>query len=188
MERKTNISVWQLRLFEGFDKDIMVMQRDEEEVFDNALHVFFDKEYYDAYVAKAVKYSSHQYAYHEDKLGEVVNQIFEEGIPGLVLHMSTNENVPKNVLCDEKYIASKELLGLKDAANSYHSLYTASIKRCAKEEAIARLWTKSVYIIGQVPDLRVPPKEGEKPVFGFMTMRRKKMVRRRHRKIMIMSL
>ena len=166
--------MWQLRLFEGFDKDIMVMQRDEEEVFDNALHVFFDKEYYDAYVAKAVKYSSHQYAYHEDKLGEVVNQIFEEGIPGLVLHMSTNENVPKNVLCDEKYIASKELLGLKDAANSYHSLYTASIKRCAKEEAIARLWTKSVYIIGQVPDLRVPPKEGEKPVFGFMTMRRKK--------------
>lgn len=43
MERKTNISVWQLRLFEGFDKDIMVMQRDEEEVFDDAIHVFFEK-------------------------------------------------------------------------------------------------------------------------------------------------
>ncbi|MCI8315573.1 MAG: hypothetical protein HFH74_11160 [Lachnospiraceae bacterium] len=174
MERKTNISVWQLRLFEGFDKDIMVMQRDEEEVFDDAIHVFFEKEYYDAYVAKAVKYSSHQYAYHEDKLGEVVNQIFEEEIPGLVLHMSTNENAPKNVLCDEKYIASKELLALKDAADSYHILYMASIKRCAQEEAIARLWTKSVYIIGQVPDLRVQPKEGEKPVFALMTMRRKK--------------
>ena len=43
MERKTNISVWQLRLFEGFDKDIMVMQRDEEEVFDDAIHVFLKK-------------------------------------------------------------------------------------------------------------------------------------------------
>ena len=55
MERRTNISVWQLRLFEGFDKDVMVMQRDEEEVFDDAIHVFFDKEYYDAYVAMAVR-------------------------------------------------------------------------------------------------------------------------------------
>ncbi len=174
MERKTNISVWQLRLFEGFDKDIMVMQRDEEEVFDNAIHVFFEKEYYDAYVAKAVKYSNHQYAYHEDKLGEIINQIFEEKIPGLVLHISTKENQSQNVLCDEKYIASKELLGLKDAADSYHNLYTASIQRCAQEEAIARLWTKNVYIIGQIPDFRVPPKEGEKPVFAFMTMRKKK--------------
>lgn len=174
MKRKTNISVWQLRLFEGFDKDIMVMQRDEEEVFDDAIHVFFEKEYYDAYVAKAARYSGHQYAYHEDKLGEVVNQIFEEDISGLVLHINTNGNGPKNVLCDEKYIAAKELLSLKDAADSYHFLYTAAIDRCSKEDAIARLWTKSVYIIGQLPDLRVKPKEGEKPVFELMTMKRKK--------------
>ena len=90
VERKSNISVWQIGLFEGFDKDIMVMQRDEEEVFDDAIHVFFDREYYDAYVAKAAKYSSHQYAYHEDKFGEVINQIFEEQITGLVIHMNTN--------------------------------------------------------------------------------------------------
>ena len=94
MERKTNISVWQLRLFEGFDKDVMVMQRDEEEVFDGAVHVFFDREYYDAYVAKASKYSGHRYAYHVDKLGEVINQIFDEEIPGLVLHISTTEGAP----------------------------------------------------------------------------------------------
>ncbi|MDE7272499.1 MAG: hypothetical protein K2N95_05470 [Lachnospiraceae bacterium] len=174
MKRKTNISVWQLRLFEGFDKDIMVMQRDEEEVFDDAIHVFFDKEYYDAYVAKAAKYSGHQYAYHEDKLGEVINQIFDEDIPGLVLHISTDENAPKNLLGDEKYIAAKELLGLRDAADSYHFLYTAAIERCSREEAVARLWTKSVYIIGQLPDFRVKPKEGEKPVFELMTMKRKK--------------
>ena len=43
MERVSNISVWQLRLFEGFDRDIMVMQRDEEEVFDEALHVFLKR-------------------------------------------------------------------------------------------------------------------------------------------------
>lgn len=174
MERKTNISVWQLRLFEGFDRDIMVMQRDEEEIFDSAIHVFFDKEYYDAYVAKAVKYSGHRYAYHEDKLGEVINQVFDENIPGLVLHISTNEKGPKNVLGDEKYIAAKELLGLRDAADSYHFLYTASIDRCGQEDAIARLWTKNVFIIGQLPDIRVKPKEGEKQVFEFMTMRRKK--------------
>ena len=173
MERKTNISVWQLRLFEGFDKDVMVMQRDEEEIFDKAIHVFFDKEYYDAYVAMAVKYSKHQYAYHEDKLGEIVHQIFEETIPGLVLHMSTNSEAPKNVLGDEKYIAARELLGLKDAADSYHALYTVSIERSSKEEAVAHLWTKNVYIIGQLPDIRVQPKEGEKPVFELMTMRRK---------------
>lgn len=173
MERKTNISVWQLRLFEGFDKDVMVMQRDEEEIFDEAIHVFFDREYYDAYVAMAVKYSKHQYAYHEDKLGEIVHQIFEETIPGLVLHMSTNSEAPKNVLGDEKYIAARELLGLKDAADSYHALYTVSIERSSKEEAVAHLWTKNVYIIGQLPDIRVQPKEGETPVFELMTMRRK---------------
>ena len=47
MERKSNITIWQLRLFEGLNKDIMVMQRNEEEVFDDAIHVFFEKEYYD---------------------------------------------------------------------------------------------------------------------------------------------
>lgn len=173
MERKTNISVWQLRLFEGFDRDIMVMQRDEEEVFDDALHVFFDKEYYDAYVAAAVKYSGHRYAYHEDKLGEAVNQIFEEGIPGLALHISTNESAPKNILGDEKYIAAKDLLVLRDAAESYHFLYMTSIDRCVREDAIARLWTKSVFIIGRLPDARVKPKAGENPVYEIMTMRRK---------------
>lgn len=176
MERKSNISVWQIGLFEGFDKDIMVMQRDEEEVFDDAIHVFFEREYYDAYVAKAVKYSSHSYAYHEDKLGEVVNQIFEEQIPGLVIHMntSTDANVPKNQLCDEKYISAKELIGYRDAAESYHLLYTTSIDRCVKEKAIAALWTKYVYIIGQLPDARKKPAEGEKQVFELMTMKRKK--------------
>ncbi len=174
MERRTNISVWQLRLFEGFDKDVMVMQRDEEEVFDEAIHVFFDREYYDAYVAMAVRYSTHHYAYHEDKLGEIVHQIFEEKIPGLVLHMSTNPDAPKNILGDEKYIAARELLGLRDAADSYHALYTVSIERGSKEDAVAHLWTKNVYIIGQLPDVRIQPKEGEKPVFELMTMRRKK--------------
>ena len=43
MERKSNITIWQLRLFEGLNKDIMVMQRNEEEVFDDAIHVFFLK-------------------------------------------------------------------------------------------------------------------------------------------------
>ena len=60
MERETNITVWQLRLFEGFNQDIMVMQRDEEEVFDNAIHVFFEKAYYDTYVARAAHYGSHR--------------------------------------------------------------------------------------------------------------------------------
>ncbi|MDE7478553.1 MAG: hypothetical protein K2M91_11495 [Lachnospiraceae bacterium] len=174
MERKTNISVWQLRLFDGFDRDIMVMQRDEEEIFDDAIHVFFDKEYYDAYVAKATKYSEHHYAYHEDKLGEVIYQVFDEQIPGVVLHISTNEDLPKSTLGDEKYIAAKELLGVKDAADSYHFLYTVSIDRCSKEDAVAHLWTKNVYIIGQLPDFRAKPKEGEKPVFELMTMKRKK--------------
>lgn len=174
MKRITNISVWQLGLFEGFDKDIMVMQRDEEEIFDDAIHVFFEKEYYDAYVARAVRYSKHQYAYHEDKLGEVINQIFEEDIRGLVLHVNTNENAPKNLPGDEKYIAAKELLGLRDAANSYHYLYTATIDRCSQEEAVAHLWTKNVYIIGQLPDIRVKPKEGEMPRIELTTLKRKK--------------
>lgn len=175
MERKSNISVWQVGLFEGFDKDIMVMQRDEEEVFDDAIHVFFEREYYDAYVAKAVKYSSHQYAYHEDKLGEVVNQVFEEAIPGLVIHMntSTDANTPTNQLCDEKYISAKELIGYRDAAESYHLLYTTSIDRCVKEKAVAALWTKYVYIIGQLPDVRKKPAEGEKQIFELMTIKRK---------------
>lgn len=176
MERKSNISVWQIGLFEGFDKDIMVMQRDEEEVFDNAIHVFFEREYYDAYVAKAVKYSSHTYAYHEDKLGEVVNQIFDEEISGLVIHMntSTDASAPKNQLCDEKYISAKELIGYRDAAESYHLLYMTSIDRCVKEKAAAALWTKYVYIIGQLPDVRKKPAKGEKQIFELMTMRRKK--------------
>jgi hypothetical protein len=172
VDRETNISVWQLRLFDGFDRDIMVMQRDEEEVFDNAIHVFFEKEYYDAYVAKASKYGTHRYAYHEDKLGEVVNQIFEENIEGLVLHISTNEEAPK-VLGDEKYIAARDLMSLKDAADSYHYMYTVEIERCEREKAIARLWTKYVYIIGQLPNFRNKPKEGEKQVFELMTMKRK---------------
>lgn len=173
MERKTNISVWQLRLFEGFDKDVMVMQRDEKEVFDDAIHVFFEREYYDAYVAKAARYGNHSYAYHEDKLGEVVNQIFEENITGLVLHISTNEDAPKNILCDEKYISAKALLGLKDVADSYHYLYTTAIDRCEREDAIAHLWTKYVYIIGQLPDPRIKPEDGRKNTFELMTMRRK---------------
>ena len=78
MERKSNITIWQLRLFEGLNKDIMVMQRNEEEVFDDAIHVFFEKEYYDAYVNKAKRYGEYRYAYHEDKLGEVIYQIFDE--------------------------------------------------------------------------------------------------------------
>jgi hypothetical protein len=173
VERKTNISVWQLRLFEGFDLDIMVMQRDEEEVFDDAIHVFFNKEYYDLYVSRASKYGNHRYAYHEDKLGEVINQIFEEEIKGLVLHISTDEGGNKKALDDERYISARDLLGIKDAAESYHYLYTVSIDRYDKDEAVARIWTKYVYVIGQLPDPRVKPKEGEKPVFELMTVRRK---------------
>lgn len=172
MERKTNISVWQLRLFESFDRDIMVMQRDEEEVFDDAIHVFFEKDYYDTYVAKAVRYGTHRYAYHEDKLGEIINQIFDENIPGLTLHIRAGEHVPQNVLCDEKYIAAGDLLGLRDAADSYHFLYTTAIDRCRKEEAVARLWTKSVYIIGKIPDFRTKTNAGE--TFELITMKRKR--------------
>lgn len=174
MERETNISVWQLRLFEGFDTDIIVMQRDEEEVFDDAIHVFFEKSYYDVYVEKATKYSERRYAYHEDKLGEVIYQIFDEKITGLVIHARTDKSMPEHELCDEKYITACDLLGLKDVADSYHFMYTASIERCVKEEAVAHLWTKNVYIIGQLPNFRVKPKEGEKPIFELMTMKRKK--------------
>ncbi|MCM1182117.1 MAG: hypothetical protein NC337_01945 [Roseburia sp.] len=171
MERKSSISVWQLGLFEGFDRDIMVMQRDEEEVFDDAIHVFFEKEYYDAYVAMAVKYGQHRYAYHEDKLGEVVNQIFEEDILGLALHIRANTNASQIVLCDEKYLAARDLLGVRDAADSYHHLYMSAIEREEKEAVVARLWTKYVYIIGQLPDPRRKPAEGENPVFELMTMK-----------------
>jgi hypothetical protein len=174
VERKTNISVWQLKLFEGFDLDIKVMQRDEEEVFDDAIHVFFNKDYYDSYVSKAVKYGNHRYAYHEDKLGEVINQIFDENIKGLVLHLSTNEGENKQILNDERYISAKDLRGIKDAADSYHYLYTTSIDRCDRKDAIAHMWTKYVYVIGQLPDPRNKPKEGEKKVFELMTIRRKK--------------
>lgn len=175
MERKSNISVWQIGLFEGFDRDVMVMQRDEEEVFDDAIHVFFDKDYYDAYVAKAVKYGSHSYAYHIDKLGEVVNQIFEENIRGLVICMNTaaGENIPGNQLCDEKYISAKELIGYKEIAESYHLLYMTSIERYVREKAIAALWTRYVYIIGRLPDARKKPSVGERQTFELMTMKRK---------------
>ncbi len=166
MKRNSNITAWQLRLFEGFDRDVMVMQRDEEEVFDDAIHVFFEKDYYDAYLAKAKKYSIHRYAYHEDKLGEVVNQIFEENIPGLVIHMETQEKG----LCEEKYLEQKSLYPVKDPAENYHNLFMASIERMPKEEAIAKLWTKSVYVIGQLPD---PRKAGEKQKVELMTQRRK---------------
>jgi hypothetical protein len=172
VERQTNISVWQLRLFEGFDNDVMVMQRDEEEVFDDAIHVFFDKEYYDVYVSRATKYGVHRYAYHEDKLGEVVNQVFDENIKGLVLHLSTNEKT-KNLLEDEKYISARDLKVIKDVADSYHYLYTTSIERCDRNDTIARLWTKYVYVIGQLPNPRVKPKEGEKQVYELMTIKRK---------------
>lgn len=170
MERKTNISVWQLRLFEGLDKDIMVMQRDEEEVFENAIHVFFDKEYYDAYVSKAKRYSNHRYAYHEDKLGEVIYQIFDEKITGMVLHISTSTENAKNVLCDEKYLSAKDLLGIADAAQSYHYLYTCATNRMSKEETVAKLWNKDVFIIGHLPDFR---NKSEKQTIELMTMKRK---------------
>jgi hypothetical protein len=151
----------------------MVMQRDEQEVFDDAIHVFFEKEYYDDYVSKATKYSSHRYAYHEDKLGEVVNQIFEENIGGLVLHLNIDADISKKTIGEEKYISAHDLLGLKDAADSYHYTYMTSIDRCSVEDTVARLWTKYVYIIGQIPDLRTKPKEGEKRIFELVTMKRK---------------
>lgn len=173
MERKSNVTVWQLRLFEGFDKDVMVMQRDEEEVFENALHVFFDKEYYDAYVTKAKKYSEHRYAYHEDKLGEVIYQIFDEKIDGLVIHAAlVDQGAMKNSLCEDKYLSVHDLKIYEDAVYSYHFLYTAAIERMSKEEAVANLWNKNVFIIGQLPDFSKAP--AKQQTFELMTLRRKK--------------
>lgn len=172
MERESNVTVWQLGLFDGFDKDVMVMQRDEEEVFDGAIHVFFEKEYYDAYVSKAKKYGEHRYAYHEDKLGEVIYQIFDEEIPGMVFHVSTQPEAPKNMLCEEKYIAVEDLMGLHDVVENYHYMYTASIERMSKEEAVAKLWTKNVFIIGNLPDFRKVNSD-EKQTIELMTMKRK---------------
>ena len=148
MERESNVTVWQLGLFDGLDRDVMVMQRDEQEVFDNAIHVFFEKEYYDAYVSKAKKYSEHRYAYHEDKLGEVIYQIFDEEIPGMVFHVSTQPEAPKNMLCEEKYISAQDLMGIYDAVENFHYMYTVSIERMPIEEAVAKMWTKNVFIIG----------------------------------------
>lgn len=172
MERESNVTVWQLGLFDGFDKDVMVMQRDEEEVFDGAIHVFFEKEYYDAYVNKAKKYSEHRYAYHEDKLGEVIYQIFDEEIPGMVLHVTTQPDVSKSTLCEEKYISVEDLMGLHDVVENYHYMYTASIERMSKEEAVAKLWTKNVFIIGNLPDFRKVNSD-EKQTIELMTMKRK---------------
>ncbi|MBQ6786762.1 MAG: hypothetical protein IJO85_03470 [Lachnospiraceae bacterium] len=172
MERESNVTVWQLGLFDGFDKDVMVMQRDEEEVFDGAIHVFFEKEYYDAYVSKAKKYSEHRYAYHEDKLGEVIYQIFDEEIPEMVFHVTTQPDVSKSTLCEEKYISVEDLMGLHDVVENYHYMYTASIERMSKEEAVAKLWTKNVFIIGNLPDFRKVNTE-EKQTIELMTMKRK---------------
>lgn len=173
MERESNITAWQLGLFDGFDKDVMVMQRDEEEVYDSAIHVFFEREYYDAYTAKAKKYSEHRYAYHEDKLGEVIYQIFDEEIPGIVFHVSTQPEAPKHMLCEEKYIAAADLRELKETAENYHYMYTASIERMDREEAVAKLWTKNVFIIGSLPNFRKKPEEGQQKI-ELMTMKRKK--------------
>lgn len=170
MERKSNITIWQLHLFEGLDRDIMVMHRDEEEVFDDAIHVFFDKQYYDAYISKATKYSNHKYSYHDDKLGDIIYQIFDENIPGMVLHMSTQDKMPGNVLCEEKYLSAKDLVPIKETVENYHYLYLASIQRMDKNETIAKLWTRNVFIIGQLPDFRV--KENQR--VELMTLRRKK--------------
>ena len=171
MERKSNITVWQLRLFEGLDRDVMVMQRDEEEIFDAAIHVFFEKEYYDAYVNKAKKYSSHSYAYHEDKLGEVIYQIFDEQIPGLVLHINSIENGTQNILADEKYISAKDLLGIKEVVDDYHHMYQVKIQRMPLEQAVAAMWNRNVFIIGQLPRPTQNPEE--KQVVELMTMRRR---------------
>ncbi len=172
MERESNVTVWQLGLFDGLDRDVMVMQRDEEEVFDNAIHVFFEKEYYDAYVSRAKKYSEHRYAYHEDKLGEVIYEIFDEEISGIVFHVSTQPQAPKSMLCEEKYIAIEDLRGIQDVVESYHYMYTVGIERMPKEEAVAKLWTKYVYIIGNLPDFRKINSE-EKQTVELMTLKRK---------------
>lgn len=148
----------------------MVMHRDEEEVFDDAIHVFFDKQYYDAYISKANKYSDHQYSYHDDKLGDIIYQIFDENIPGMVLHMSTQDKMPGNILCDEKYLSAKDLIPIKETVENYHYLYLASIQRMDKNEAIAKLWTRNVFIIGQLPDFRIKADQRVE----LMTLRRKK--------------
>ena len=148
----------------------MVMHRDEEEVFDDAIHVFFDKQYYDAYISKAKKYSDHEYSYHDDKLGDIIYQIFDEKIPGMVLHMSTQDKMPGNILCDEKYLSAKDLMPIKETVENYHYLYLASIQRMDKNETIAKLWTRNVFIIGQLPDFRI--KENQR--VELMTLRRKK--------------
>lgn len=174
VKRESNISAWQLRLFEGLDTDVMVMQRNEEEVFDDALHVFMNREYYDAYVAKAVKYGDYRYAYHNDKLGEVLYQLFDENTEGLSLHMNTDNKAQGSVLCDEKYISADDLVMMRDVVDSYHFLYTRAIDRLDMEDAIAHMWTKYVYIIGQLPDARTKPEPGKKLSFELMTMKRKK--------------
>lgn len=173
MERKSNTTTWQLGLFDAFDRDVLVMQRDEEEVFDEAIHVFLEKEYYDAYVAKATKYSKHRYAYHEDKLGEVIYQVFEEEIPGLVVHMQAQNqtDIPKNALFEERYLSSEDLRQVADIADSYHMMFAASTERKSKEEAIAALWAKDVYIIGNLPPMHKPANPEEKISFELMTMK-----------------
>lgn len=173
MERESNITVWQMGLFENLDRDVMVMQRDEEEVFDDAIHVFFEKEYYDAYVNKAKRYSTHSYAYHEDKLGEVVYQVFDEVIPGIVFHANTKPDAPKNKLFEEKYISAEGLMELHDVVEDYHYMYTAAIERMSKEEAVAKLWNKNVFIIGKLPDFNRKPDSNEKQTVELMTMKRK---------------
>lgn len=174
MERKSNITTWQLGLFDAFDRDVMVMQRDEEEVFDDAIHVFLEKEYYDAYVAKATKYSKHRYAYHEDKMGEVIYQVFDEQIPGMVIHMQAASETAKNVLFEEKYLSAEDLRQVADVADSYHLMFAAATERKSKEEAIKALWAKDVYIIGNLPPMRKPANPEEKITFELMTMKRKR--------------
>lgn len=174
VERKSNITTWQLGLFDAFDRDVMVMQRDEEEVFDEAIHVFLEKEYYDAYVAKASKYSQHRYAYHEDKMGEVIYQIFDENIPGMVIHMQAQAEVSKNVLFEERYLSAEDLRQVADIADSYHMMFAAATERKSKEEAIAALWAKDMYIIGNLPPMQKPANPEEKITFELMTMKRKR--------------
>ena len=174
MERKSNITTWQLGLFDAFDRDVMVMQRDEEEVFDEAIQVFLEKEYYDAYVAKATKYSQHRYAYHEDKMGEVIYQVFDEKIPGMVIHMPAQAETAKNVLYEERYLSAEELRQVADIADSYHMMFAAATERKPKEEAIAALWAKDVYIIGNLPPMQKPANPEAKITFELMTMNRKR--------------
>ena len=57
MERESNVTVWQLGLFDGLDRDVMVMQRDEQEVFDNAIHVSAFEEVFHWFVKTCLKYN-----------------------------------------------------------------------------------------------------------------------------------